>query len=132
MLSSLLPVITAFCSFLRWLARDRLFSSSSTLVRCRSAAPLRSVDPSSSSSDGPLQCQQLVLTSNPSARVLLDPSSYGYQGCSCKAPFRAEAEVQGGVTVSLRCVLGSQVRRQRGDGWVLPDSELRDPLIPMP
>lgn len=59
---------------------------------------------SSSGSDGPLLCQRLVLASDPSAVVVLDPASYGYQGCSCKAPFRAEASTQDGVTTSLRCV----------------------------
>lgn len=76
-----------------------------------SARPPRMVE--GSGSDGPLQCQRLVLAGSPSTEVVLDPSTYGYQGCSCKAPFSAESTVQGGVTTSLHCVVPNQVRESR-------------------
>jgi hypothetical protein len=78
-----------------------------------SARPPRTVE--GSGSDGPLQCQRLVLAGSPTTEVVLDPSTYGYQGCSCKAPFSADSTVQGGVTTSLQCVVPSQVCA--GDVW---------------
>lgn len=80
-----------------------------------SAAPPRVVDTtrsssSDSSSDGPLLCQRVVVAAQPSSEVLLDPSSYGYQGCSCRPPFKAVSS----SADSLRCALGSQVRTEVG------------------
>jgi hypothetical protein len=46
-----------------------------------------------------------VLSSSPQTQLLADPASYGYDGCSCKAPAVAQSEVQGGITTQLRCVL---------------------------
>lgn len=71
-------------------------------VACSSGVP-RAIE--GSGSDGPLLCQRLLLASDRSTEVALDPSTYGYQGCSCKAPFRTESTVQGGVATNMRCVV---------------------------
>lgn len=88
-----------------------------------STRPPRMVE--GSGSDGPLQCQRLVLADSPSTEVVLDPSTYGYQGCSCKAPFSAESTVQGGATTSLRCVVPNQVRESRACALQESDCRLR-------
>jgi hypothetical protein len=85
----------------------------------RRSGPPRSVQ--ASDSPGLLLCQQLVLAANPKAEVQLDPSTYGYQGCSCGVGFKAAATTQEGVVTNLRCV-ESQVRVRVGvwqGFWVL-------------
>lgn len=94
-----------------------LYVLCSTSCSFCSSAPPRSVK--ASDSPGLLQCQQLVLAANPKADVLLNPSTYGYQGCSCGAGFKAATTTQEGVVTNLRCV-ESQVgvkKLWRGGGF---------------
>jgi hypothetical protein len=72
------------------------------VIACSSGAP-RAIE--GSGSDGPLLCQRLLLAADRSTEVVLDPSAYDYQGCSCKAPFRAESTVLGGMITNMRCVV---------------------------
>lgn len=73
------------------------------LCVCYSTGAPRAIE--GSGDDGPLLCQRLLLASDQSTEVLLDPSTYGYQGCSCKSPFKAVATSHNGATTSLRCVV---------------------------
>lgn len=78
---------------------------------CRSQ-PAISADPA----DLALQCQPVVAANNPTAQVTLDPSSYGYAGCSCKDPFVAVVgrTPTGAVTVTCAVQQQQQVCAREG------------------
>jgi hypothetical protein len=74
-------------------------------MHCSSAAG-QVVDPSVSAA---LLCRPLSVVGNPKATVVMDPASYGYQGCYCLPPFEAVMQ-QGtaGVQTVLTCVARQQ------------------------
>jgi hypothetical protein len=75
-----------------------------------SSAPAVAVDPVGQPG---LLCQPVVLAGSSSsgsrATVQLDPATYSYQGCYCKAPLTAVTQQQDGWTVSMACA-AKQVR----------------------